>query len=394
MCPHCGDLPVNHSKEYWPLVIDSFLTPLHGFLDIIWQKCGAPIKLLCADKHMVTLLRFLTRCGVASRQKATEPQEEIMFQCMWEEAEKRGIRIEEFVLFHQRRGICVAYYKEKMYCFDRLPRPPGISQSLYWMDNKAILKKKLSAQGIPVARGEAVFSLPSLIKVFHHLTKPVVTKPHIGSGCCHVTMHIMTEEEAISAFTIAKELSPFVVIEEQLVGPVYRVTGIGGKIIGVMRRDQPSVVGDGYSSVQQLIEKENQHPKRKSCGPLFYTITIDEKTHAELKRQHMTIADIPQKGKVVTLHPKINRSFGGTTTDVTDLVHPDNLALFEKIILCMGDPLIGIDFIIADISQSWIYQPHCGVIECNSLPFIGGHHLPFDGQPRNAAGALWDLIFP
>jgi cyanophycin synthetase len=52
--------------------------------------------------------------------------------------------------------------------------------------------------------------------------------------------------------------------------------------------------------------------------------------------------------------------------------------------------LVGIDFIIEDISKSWKEQARCGVIECNSRPFFDNHHLPFNGKPRNVAGAIWD----
>ncbi|MBI3458713.1 hypothetical protein HY061_00395, partial [Candidatus Azambacteria bacterium] len=324
-------------------------------------------------------------------------QDELMLQCMWEEAIKRGIRIEEFILFNQRRGICIAYYqdletnKEKIYCFDRLPRPAGISQSINWMDNKAILKEKLSQAGIPVARGQAVFSLASAKKVFNNLEKPVIIKPHIGSGSRHTTMHIIDERGLTTAFQCAQKLSPLVIIEEELIGSVYRITGIGGKIVGVIRRDRPQVVGTGRSTIKSLVEKENKNPKRQ--GPLFSKIAIDEEAEMELKRQNLTWMDIPKKNQIVTFNQKINWSLGGTTTDVTDSVHLDNFKLFQKIILFMDDPLIGIDFIIGDMTKSWVNQPRCGVIECNSLPFIDNHHFPFNGEPRNAAGALWDIIF-
>jgi len=160
----------------------------------------------------------------------------------------------------------------------------------------------------------------------------------------------------------------------------------------VIRRDQPQIIGTGQATIKSLIEKENTNSKR--LGPIFSKILVNEETDQELKRQNLTLMDIPKMGQVVTLHPKINWSLGGTTTDVTDLVHHDNMKLFERITSFLGDPLIGIDFIIADITQSWVDQKRCGVIECNSLPFIDNHHFPFNGQPRNVAGAIWDLIFP
>ena len=95
----------------------------------------------------------------------------------------------------------------------------------------------------------------------------------------------------------------------------------------------------------------------------------------------------------MTLNQKVSRSYGATTSDMTPVTHPENVKLFEKIGRVLGDSLVGIDFIVNDISKPWTEQKRCGVIECNSLPFLDLHHYPFTGTPRDAAGALWDAVF-
>jgi cyanophycin synthetase len=159
-----------------------------------------------------------------------------------------------------------------------------------------------------------------------------------------------------------------------------------------MRREPPTIVGDGVHTVRELTEIENKNPKRE--GPIFHHITLDADTDEEIKRQGLTWDAIPAVGRVVTLSQKVGRGSGGITRDVTDITHPDNKELFEKIGRVLADPLVGVDFIIQDIDRSWKDQKACGVIECNSLPFIDLHHYPYAGQVRDAAGALWNLIFP
>ena len=105
-----------------------------------------------------------------------------------------------------------------------------------------------------------------------------------------------------------------------------------------------------------------------------------------------TPKDILQKGKRVTFHQKVNWSVGGTTADVTDEVHPDNTALFERTASVLNAPIVGIDFIIEHIDRSWKEQKKCGILECNSMPFFDNHHLPFEGKPRNVASAIWDMV--
>ena len=115
-------------------------------------------------------------------------------------------------------------------------------------------------------------------------------------------------------------------------------------------------------------------------------------------RQRLNWDDIPKKGKVVTLGDKVGRATGASTTDVTDIIHPENIKLLQRIHSILQDPLVGIDFIMEDISKPWSEQNKnglkCGIIECNSMPFIDLHHYPLFGKPRNVAGALWDIIFP
>jgi cyanophycin synthetase len=175
-------------------------------------------------------------------------------------------------------------------------------------------------------------------------------------------------------------------------GPVYRATLVAGELVAVLRRDAAEVVGDGEHTVAELIGKANEHPKRG--GPLFSKIAITPAHEAELAEQGMGLSSVPAHGRHVRLHQKLNWSLGGTTTDVTDEVHPDNMQLFRDVAAALHAPLVGIDFIIGDVGKSWKETPRCGVIECNSMPFFDNHHLPFEGEPRNVAGKVWDMVFP
>ena len=97
---------------------------------------------------------------------------------------------------------------------------------------------------------------------------------------------------------------------------------------------------------------------------------------------------------MVTFSQKTSRGCGGTTTEVTDITHRDNVEMLEHVARFLADPLIGVDFIMEDITKSWKEEQHCGIIECNSLPFIDLHHYPLFGKPNNIAGKLWDLVCP
>lgn len=167
---------------------------------------------------------------------------------------------------------------------------------------------------------------------------------------------------------------------------------IGEKLAGVVKRDQPEVTGDGTHTLRELMEKENERPER--AGPIFHKIIVDKETEIELMREKIKLDDIPEKGRIVTFSQKTSRGCGGTTTEVTDIVHPDNVEMLEHVGHFLKDPLVGVDFIIEDITKSWKEEQHCGIIECNSLPFIDLHHYVMFGKPNNVAGKLWNLVLP
>jgi cyanophycin synthetase len=286
-------------------------------------------------------------------------------------------------------GPYLAQIKGKILKFNTLPRLTTPA-TLDWIDDKSAMRRKFSAAGFPIARGGIAFSYKKTLQLFRTIKGTVIIKPRTGSRSRHTTIAITTEKELYQAFQNAKQLSPWVIVEEQLRGWVFRVTLINRKVCAVMRREPPHVVGNGIKTIQELIDEENLLPARQ--GPVFHQIPITTETHAELERQNLTLESIPESGRVVTLHQKVGRSSGASTTDVTAQVHPENIQLFEKIAHFLDDSLVGIDMIIEDMSKPWYEQMPSGIIECNSLPFIDLHHFPLRGEVQNVAGALWDYV--
>lgn len=339
------------------------------------------------------LMRALVAVGLARFAGAPDAQTSGRSRVMWEEALRREIRLREFRLFTVGRDAFLSEYDTKKKTFLDLPRP-GVfaSDGLEWMDDKEILREKLAAAGVPTARGGVVTSPAAAITLFKKLRPPVISKPEIGSRSRHTTTHIHTEEELLQGFKKAKVLSPWVIIEEEEVGFVYRGTTIGEKLIAVLRREPPMVIADGVHTVAELLTLENKNPRRD--GKIFHIIQIDDEARAELARQELTLESLPKASTTVTFSQKASRGIGGGTTDVTDDIHPDNRAMLEEAAAVVGDPLIGFDFIIPDIKKSWKEQDRTGIIECNSMPFIDLHHYPLSGSPRDVAGALWDIVIP
>ncbi len=385
-CKDCEPAQENHFVAYTSVVLGWIDEPFFDFMEMIFKNTADRLA-DAASLPFFNLMVFL-RLGYYSYKP--DNKDTYRTKCFWDEATRRGIKMKEFHLGPVDNAF-VAEFKGKTILFDGLPRP-DIKQSaaLRWMDNKGIMKKKFQKEGIPVARGGTAFTKAGALKIFNSVDKPVITKPNLGSRSRHTMIHIDTPELLMIGFKKARKLSPLVIIEEELKGYLFRGTLVNQKLVGVVKRDQPEVTGDGINTLQYLLDQENKRPERG--GPIFHQIKIDKEANEELERQKIKMRDIPEKGRIVTFSQKTSRGVGGTTTEVTDITHPDNIAMLEHVGKFLGDPLVGVDFIMEDITKSWKEEQHSGIIECNSLPFIDLHHYPLFGKPQNVAGKLWDLV--
>jgi len=391
-CKDCEPAQEIHSVAYISVVLGWIDEPFFSFMEKIFGNTAEAIS----KKFSVPFFKSMVALRLGYFTDKPDGKDSLRTKCFWDEAERRGIKMREFHLGPIHDSFVAQFkYKDKnrTIIFDGLPRSGLVeSPALRWMDDKGILKEKFLKEGLPVALGAVALTQRKALKIFNSLQKPVITKPNLGSRSRHTLIHIDTPEKLIYGFKKAKKLSPLVVIEEELRGFLFRGTLIGGKLVGVVRRDQPEVVGDGVHTLKELFDIENKRPER--AGPIFHKIVIDPDAEVELRRVGITMSDVPTKGRIVTFSQKTSRGIGGTTTEVTDVVHQENIEMLEHVARFLDDPLIGVDFIIEDITKSWRQEQHSGIIECNSLPFIDLHHYPLFGKPNNVAGKLWDLVLP
>lgn len=385
-CVDCGGAQVNHTLTYLSIWLSERVEPWTNWLGHIIPED----KLEFIGPVLTKVLCIL---HIGNMTTVPNEKDSLRAKVLWEEAIKRGIDMKEFHLFGMGNDVFLTRFKGEMRFFDVLPRTKNYNpKGLEWMDNKDEMKKHFEKEGIKVAKGGIAGTKKGAIKLFETLENPVIAKPNLGSRSRHTTTHISNEEELVVAYKKAHQLSPWVMIEEELAGYVHRGTVIGGKLIAVLRREPAYVIGDGIHNIKELIEIENKNPLRD--GKIFHQLKLDSEATKELTHWNRNENTIPKDKEIVTLGQKTSRAVGGGITDMTDVIHKDNVEMLEKIGRVLDDPLIGVDFIMDDVSISWKDQPKCGVIECNSAPFIDLHHFPLVGKPHNVAAALWDIVYP
>lgn len=394
-CLYCGNNPAPHFLTWYFESLDLLLQPLRRA--IFFNPVSRALRRFLKNHNFGwRLMRFLLSIGFVRKQPDIAKCKVRRAQVLWEEAERRGITFYGLKFLGKNLDLYMAEKSDGQKLFiDGLPRPRGYDGSvLDILDDKSRLKAALAAAGLPVPLGGAVTSVRAALKIFKQGQKPFIVKPRTGSRGRHTTTFIYTDEELRRAIKIAKQLCAWVVVEEQLFGPVYRATVIGGpstalrasKLAGVLRGDPPQVTGDGRHNIEELIHIKNAAPH---AG--VKNIVADDGMGLFLQRQNLELTSVPKIGELVNLSEKIGVNYGGSSSEDFDVCHPDNKELFLRAAKVLGDPIIGFDFIIPDITKSYKDQ-RCGFLEANSLPFINLHHDPLLGKPRNAAALVWDMM--
>src|SRR5512137_905128 len=112
-----------------------------------------------------------------------------------------------------------------------------------------------------------------------------------------------------------------------------------------------------------------------------------------LEKAGLTAESIPAPGQIVYLRSTANLSTGGTATDVTDVIHPDNREMAERAVRAIGLDVGGVDFLSTDITESY-RKIGGGICEVNAAPGFRMHVAPSEGTPRDVAGPVIDMLFP
>ena len=260
--------------------------------------------------------------------------------------------------------------------------------------DKSLAYRILSDLGLPVAKQRLVYKLNRAIQAAEKIGYPVVLKPVDGNHGKGVTVNVRNEDELEVAYDIAKEFSDGVLVEQMIKGFDHRLLVINGKLEAAALRMPGRVVGDGRSTVKQLVETLNRDPRRGVGHEKELTqIHIDPQAMSCLAEKGYTLDTVPKKDETVLLRKTANLSTGGTAIDVTDVIHPDNREMAERVIKAVGLDIGGVDFLSEDITVSY-KENGAGICEVNAGPGFRMHVAPSEGKPRDIAGKVMDMMFP
>ena len=316
---------------------------------------------------------------------------ELSTQILMKEAIKRGIKVD--VLDRSENFISLKKCDKKEYVVQATKTSKDNYATILIMENKVVTKKVLEDNNIRVPKGEEYTSIEEAkVKSDKFIGKPIVIKPkstNFGIGISIFTEGA-SKDDMIKAFEIAFENDKTVLIEEFIKGKEYRFLVIGDKVAGILHRVPANVVGDGKSTIAELVEIKNQDSLRgKGYKTPLEKIILDKNAELFLKQRGLDFNYIPKCDEIVYLRENSNISTGGDSIDYTDDIPQKFKDIAVKATKAVKAKICGVDMMIEDYKEE---NSLYAIIELNFNPAIHIHSYPYKGKERKIAVEVLKLL--
>ncbi|MDM0446944.1 bifunctional glutamate--cysteine ligase GshA/glutathione synthetase GshB [Clostridium perfringens] len=264
------------------------------------------------------------------------------------------------------------------------------------MENKLVTKDILRENNIRVPKGKDYENIDEAKKDFRVFKdEKIVIKPkstNFGLGIS-IFPGEYSREDYDKAVEIAFREDSSILIEEFMTGKEYRFLVIGEEVVGILHREPANVIGNGESTIEELVSEKNKDPLRgKGYKTPLEKIKLGEIEEMFLKNQGLSFKSIPKNGEKIYLRENSNISTGGDSIDFTDKIHPSYKDVALKSAKAVKALICGVDMVIDDIEEEAKEKNH-GIIELNFNPAIHIHCFPYKGENRKAGEKILDLLF-
>ena len=250
--------------------------------------------------------------------------------------------------------------------------------------------------GLPVPQQRMVYSEREAVRAARTLGYPVVLKPLDANHGRGVSINLVEDEQVKTAFGVARENARGrgVLVESFIEGMDHRMLVVNNELVAVAKRVPGHVVGDGKSTIAELVDAVNQDPRRGIGHEKVLTrLELDQQAERLMAKAGHDASTVLPEGEVFYLRSTANLSTGGTAIDLTDVVHPDNREMAVRAVQSVGLDVGGVDFLTSDITQSY-KEVGGAIVEVNAAPGFRMHVAPSKGEPRDVAGKVMDMLFP
>jgi GNAT-family acetyltransferase (TIGR03103 family) len=298
------------------------------------------------------------------------------------EALRRGIQVE--VTDANGGFFRLTYGGRRVHCRESLSElTSGVAMSI--CDDKEVTRRVVAKAGVVVPEQISTSSHAAddkeEIAAFLQRHGAVVVKPARGEQGRGVAVGLTTTDEVSAAIEKALSHSDRVVIEQMVEGTDLRIIVIDYRVVAAAVRLPARVVGDGRTTIRDLIEAQSRRRAAATRGES--TIPVDAETERCLARAGHSLADVLPDGMEVQVRNTANLHTGGTIHDVTDELHPQLAEAAIAAARAIEIPVVGVDFMVKSPRD-----PEYAFIEANERPGLANH------EPQPTAERFIDLLFP
>lgn len=261
--------------------------------------------------------------------------------------------------------------------------------------HKEATRLSLEEAGVPTPQGRTFRSgdFDSARAFVELIGFPVVVKPSMGIRGIGVVAGIETSqqlEDAFSLMTDSKFGGQDFIVEKHINGRDHRILVVGGEVVGAIQRKPASAVGDGKSTIAELLFHRNLARRN---NPHLWTrpAVFDDSMAHHLSTLGLSLTSVLAEGREVLLSSTANISQGADSIDVFDELHPSIVEACKQAVAAIpGMQYCGVDFLLEDPSKA-VDQQDAAIIELNAHAAIGNCEYPMFGKGRQVAQRLMDL---
>ena len=258
--------------------------------------------------------------------------------------------------------------------------------------DKLLTKELLKLQNLPVAKGAKVYNVINLLNEGEYIGYPLVLKPQFGNQGKGIILNISNEKELISAYEALKGKFKDLIIEKYHRGNDYRICVVDYKVTAGSLRNPPYIIGDGKSTIFELINILNENPLRGYGHEKPLTrVQIDIELIECLRDMNYNEKSIIKKDEKILLRRNANLSTGGNAIDCTDIICDENKDICIRAAKILGLDICGIDICAEDISKP-IYNGGI-IMEVNAAPGLRMHLYPSKGKKRDVGDDIVNMLY-
>jgi cyanophycin synthetase len=282
-------------------------------------------------------------------------------------------------------------FRQRRICTAETDATSAIAEMI--AQDKQLTRALLSAVGVSAPEGRPVADADDAWKAAQEIGLPVVVKPQYGNHGRGVATNLSTREQIAKAYDAAREEGSSILVESYIRGDDYRLLVIGGRLVAAARREPAHVIGDGRSTITELVAEVNRDPRRSDGhATVLSFIKLDAVGLAVLAEQGYSPDSVPPAGQRILIRRNGNLSTGGTATDVTDRVHPETAARAVEAARAVGLDIAGVDVVALDIGRP-LEEQRGAIVEVNAGPGLRMHLEPSAGKPRPVGEAIVSMLF-